>query len=315
MSERLDFNNVELENWRIEKINAICTTLANFFNYLSVPRPGFFEVRNGEEYVEMSYDTFSGTEVSSARMSVAPKITVEMTRYVLSEIYPCGSLLSGRFIPPEEIKAMMQKIIKRGIWNKNFLDSTNGYSLTIEEGVYELLWTYICNVCDIFIQKAKSLALNKKEDEKDNEDDMIKSVINNMSMDVFNSRNTDVNYGFDTDMENCAFQAILNILVSLSDSLETDTIDEEEIYFFYRLIFYGINTNEYPLEEREGDIKLKLLIEDCLSERGLYISDKACRLLFSILKYVHNMRGFMSNDLESEEFKIINRLMGFCQLV
>jgi len=217
---------------------------------------------------------------------------------------------------PSDIRSAIESRIKKGISNKSFLDYSepkqrkpvndqvynwntsqfyNG-GLQIQPDVPQIIWTYLSNGME-------SLTYGSTTNEE------IADKISLAEKTVLAQRNCSRNYGFNSDIENCAFQTILYVLVSITDWLEIDEIHSDEIQTVYKIIYprnlQGVFT---PTKNK----LLRKIISRAIEEKGLVPNKKALDLIATMMIDVEKR----SNNLENNDSRrIMTRMMAFCQPV
>jgi hypothetical protein len=278
-----------LLSWRDKTLKDLSYCLASFFNYLAEPRVGFISVVNAPDY----------------ELTIKPLITREMAHYVIEEIFPCGAMLSQEtfdiYPVPEALRNDMERMIIAAIANPSYVTpkktgkgKTKKMDLTIEAEVYQVLWNYASHGLD-------ALALGATSDEE------VAAKIAQAEQFTLNRRNCLRNYGFNDDIENCAFQALLYVMVSCADWLEVETITNQEVLTAYRIIFPP--DLQFKLTSGENK-RLQDIITGAILSKDLLPSEEAVGLLISIM-------GDISRELETLDSesgrRVINRLMAFSQ--
>lgn len=273
-----------LRTWADNKLVDLCYCLATFFNYLADPRPGFIAVN-----------------LINDPASVKPVLTRDMAVYLLGDIFPCMDVLTSDtfevYPVPEKTKKDIERLITDNVARKELLQNKNKSAafleFIIEPSVYQVLWIYITN-------SAASLALASSDIEEN-----IK--INNQLVSA--RRNCTKNYGFNTDLENCAFQTLLHVIITLNDWLEDDVITRSDVMTAYKIIV--------P-KELQSDIKevknaqVLDIIETAFIERNLYIDPATAGLIINIMGKFSQLTG--EKDSDNKE-RIINRFMILCNAV
>lgn len=140
-----------LESWRDRHLLNLCYCIAEFFNYITIPRIN----ANFMSVLEQNQEDSIG---------IKPKITWEQVNYLFSEIFPCGDMLKeGQFSiepVPLQIKSAVIEFIRNSISNKGYLGnikqrkSKNAQQkepaeqlsyLEIEPAAIQLVWNYLSN--------------------------------------------------------------------------------------------------------------------------------------------------------------------------
>ena len=281
-----------LIHWREKKMKDITYCLTTFFNYLSTPRMGFSPVKT-------SLDD---------PLSVRPVITRDMINYIIKEIFPCSSMINDDMLfevyrVPPDISNAITTLIKEEIENRSYLIPSKvknaenvSAELKIEPGVVQTIWTYLSKGMD-------SLAYLSTDDSE------IRQRILTAEITTIARRNCIKNYGFNDDAENCAFQSILYIIVSLTDWLEIDEIGNNEVKTAYKII--------YP-QDLQHDIKpssnrrLEEFIIEAIISKDLTPIESSVDLIITIMTDVIHI---INNLNETNSKRIMSRLMSFCQPV
>jgi hypothetical protein len=287
--------------WRDAKIRDLSYCLATFFNYLALPRNGFLEVSRAP-----------GT------MSTLPVISLDMCQYVLKEIFPCPAMTREEafavFRVPKDFEAAITETITEHITNQSFFTpmrtnqniltyhgaktvKMNVPTLELQPGVVQTIWTWVSNGVD-------SLAYGSESDEE------VRSKIEEAEAATLAKRNAIRNYGFNDELENSAFQALLYIMVAFSDWLETEEIGRAEVEYAYRLIVPP--DLQRPLT-RVKNMTLTEIITMAIVGVDLTPTDEAVELLSSAMVEVKDHMERLQASKPSR--KVINRYMGFSQPV
>lgn len=291
-----------LVSWRKKKIRDLSYCVATFFNYLSAPRNGFLQVSRD-----------SGVDTT------APMISLELCQYVLREIFPCLQMTQEKsftvFRVPIQIQDKIYKSIRKYVTNKSFtkqikssesltLDSRNVKNfpvnvpeLEIQLGVIQAIWTYISNGMN-------ALAYESSTNEEIQEKIELAEQLN------LQKRNTLKNYGFNDDLENSAFQALLYIIVALMDWLEIDLITKTEIEHAYKILVpKDVQVKLVPIK----NTTLREIISQAFTGVGLTFTDEAVKLASHVMVQVKNLME--ETDSDSNARRIISRFMAFSQPV
>jgi hypothetical protein len=311
-----------LSSWRDGKIVDLSYCLATFFNYLAAPRPGYAPV-------EVASEVDVGT--------VRPVISMEMAKYLIGEIFPCEVMgVEQGPIPKvsDAIDAALLRRIKKGVENKSFLvapktgkkskkeenreamvdrynkknhlpgaGSAPPSDLKINPGVTQLLWTYIANG-----MLSLTSGLDKVQDDREL-NSLVKERIEANEVSTLARRNAIRNYGFNDDMENSAFQAILYIIVALVDWLEAEQVTELEVETAYRII---VPKDLQKDLRKVADVKSSDIITGAIVSQNLIPSEEAVQM---IAGFMREISGYMKSLDEKNSRRVMNRLMAFCQPV
>lgn len=279
-----------LTNWRDGKLKDLSNVLSTFFNYLSISREGFSPVEKNP----------------TDSMSVHPVITRDMANYIVSEIFPCSDMIrESQFIvykSPDYITKRIERQLKDGISNKSFLATLSSKNvpkppdLTIDAGVFQTIWTYLSNGMG-------SLGMGAKSNEE------VLQRIAASEDTVIGMRNCSMNYGFNYDAENCAFQAFLYVMITLSDWLEDSEIGQPEVITAYKIIYpHDLQVNIIPSDDK----RVEDIILGAIVSKNLVPTTAGLKLLVTIMKDV----GRRINDLQNKNSRrIMSRLMALCQPV
>ena len=290
-----------LVQWRDKKIRDLGYCLALFFNYLALPRAGFLEVSR-----------------SPGTMSTLPVISLDMCQYVLKEIFPCPAMArEGAFVVfrvPDDFEAAITEAITQHVTDQSFFApmraeqnivtyhgtkkvKMNVPTLEIQPGVIQTIWTYISNGID-------SLAYGSDMDEE------VRDKIEDAEASTLARRNAIRNYGFNDDLENSAFQALLYVITALCDWLETEEIGRTEVETAYRLIV--------PPDLQRGLTRVKSatlteIITTAIVGVDLTPTEEAVELLSSMMVEVQGHMERLQTSAASR--RVVNRYTGFSQPV
>lgn len=291
-----------LISWRDGKIRDLSYCVATFFNYVSVPRDGFLQVSR-----ETGVDT------------TAPVISMELCQYVLREIFPCIQMTKENtftvFRVPNRIQDTIYRTIRKYIDNKSFikpikstesltLDSGNVKNfpinipeLEIQLGVIQAIWTYISNGMDALAYESST---NEEVQEK----------IEDAEQANLQKRNSIRNYGFNDDLENSAFQALLYVIVALMDWLEVDLVTKTEIEHAYKIIVpRDIQTRLTPIK----NTTLSDTISKAFVGANLIPTDEAVELAGNVMVQIKSLME--ETEANTNAKRIISRFMAFSQPV
>ena len=263
-----------LQNWIEKKTINICYCLSTFFNYLAKPRDNYLRVTNKQEDI----------------LTTKPIITRDMAEYVISEIFPCSNLIKKSYNKiPENFALFIDYHIKKFIENKEF--NNNKIQLTIEPTVHLVIYKYIKSI--------ESVISSFEEEIPDN---ILIEYIENQTM---SRRVCNENYGFNTDIENCSFQALLYIMTSITDWLDYNYIGKDEVLTAYKIIVpQDLQKDILPTRNK--------MIEDIISSeiitKDLIPTDEAVQFITSIIIEISN-NLYKENDKNFS--RIINRFMAF----
>ena len=294
-------NYPSLSTWLTDHLIDLSYSIASFFNYLSIERieQGFLQIKNDDV------------------LSVKPQITYEQVKYVLSEIFPCGDMLKENNYSigpiPSEISTAIRETIVENINNKNLLNkvdiekkkSTVNDQFSIEERALQLVWNYLSNgINTLFYSGIYSTVTNSEIDYK----------IRLAQQKGFNRRFSSQNYGFQLDVQNCAFQAILYVCVSLVDWLETSNIGYEEVSTAYKILVPVKRQTKLPEPNKElnPDSLYVKIISNAIIERELTPLSDGINLIIFILEWFS--KKLQSANTE-DNFKTISRFMIFANPV
>lgn len=327
-----------LQTWVNGKISDISYTLAMFFNYITSPRPQFLTVKNlmadkkvktyFENNLKEAFTSKEDGSVSRSSLSrfrtatVQPVINEKMILYLLEEIYPCAQILNDQATyndqpvvinkVPENIKANITGIIRNNIKDQDYLIKFTGpednYSLKIEPIVFQIIWKYITNL--VF-----SIVPNDNASIDNNE---VSIKIKQKQLTTIAHRPNVDNYGLNDPIENICFETIVYIIVTLTDWLEVDTIETEEIEAFYKILYPEL-TQTLPLSKLVNT-NYRDIITSAFAAKDLMITEEAIEILSGILQ--NNARFANQNIkllpstsvvIENKFFKLLNRYIGFCR--
>jgi hypothetical protein len=275
-----------LVEWRDAKIRDLAYCLATFFNYLSANRRGYLEVNR-----------------IPGAVSTPPIITMNMCRYLLTDIFPCGGMIQEDvftvFKVPMDIDKIIRQIIADNITNKSFFGPVKRSDqlgtvkeLEIEPVVIQMIWTYVSNGMNALAYGAES-----------NEEVLQKIAL--AESETLMKRNALKNYGLNDDLENSAFQAIMYIIVALVDWLELDEIGENEVMTAYKILVPS--DLQKSLREVKSDTLAEIITNTSIG-LDLIPSPKAVNLISGLLLQVQKWMEKTSTD--SSARRIINRMMG-----
>lgn len=303
-----------LEEWRDKHLINICYCVAQFFNYISKDRidegfTGLQGIKNNNKNDKSQIDD----------AFIRPEITWEQVNYVLSEIFPCGDMLKeGEYtIDPilPEIRQSLADFIKREISNKNFLSDIKYQIqetrksekkkiketlLKINNNALQIIWNYLSNGVNTLYYSGYYGIVNDKD---------IQDKIKYSETLALSRRSFMKNYGFNDEIENCAFQAILYVSVALTDWLEIDYIGIDEISTAYKII---IPPDLQGKMELSDDASYQSIISNAILELELIPTQDAIKLITWIMKWFANK---LKNFEDSDSLKIINRFMSFANPV
>ena len=284
-----------LVEWRDAKIRDLAYCLATFFNYLSVNRRGYLEVNR-----------------IPGAVSTPPIITMNMCRYLLTDIFPCGGMIQEDvftvFKVPMDIDKSIRQIIADNITNKSFFGPIRGSDqlltstgvkttgnrikeLEIEPVVIQMIWTYVSNGMN-----ALAYGANNNEE--------VLQKITLAEDETLMKRKALKNYGLNDDLENSAFQAIMYIIIALADWLELDEIGENEVMTAYKILVPP--DLQKPLREIKSETLTEIITNTAIGA-DLIPSPKAVNLISSLLLQVQKWMARTSTDQSAR--RIINRMM------
>lgn len=284
-----------LIEWRDAKIRDLGYCLAVFFNYLSINRRGFLEVKR-----------------IPGPSSTAPIITLNMCRYLLSDIFPCNSMTKEEpftvFKVPLDLAEGIRGIIIQNIANKSFFgpikaseqfQTATGIKtvklqipeLEIDPAVIQMIWTYVSN------------GMNALAFEVTSNEELIEKIALTEDA-VLQKRSALRNYGLNDDLENSAFQAIMYIIVSLMDWLEVNEITENEVMTAYKILVPS--DLQKPLREVTSETLTDIITTTAVN-LDLIPTPKAVNLISGLILQVQKLMEKTSTDESAR--RIINRMM------
>jgi len=193
--------------------------------------------------------------------AVFPTISSQMVNYIISEIYPCKSFLD----PSNELD--LHEHIDDKI--KEYLEETEK-KIRIDPAIYNLINIYLSNLYHCGV-------ITKAYEEE-----------------------SPVNYGYESNYQNCALQAIMYLTVAIGDWLELDIITDTEIKTAYSIV------DNHGNELKEADKLPEMFHSQCtqlFTSKGYQISDEAIFTLAYAMKKIQNNK---TKILES-------RVYGFCR--
>lgn len=291
-----------LISWRDGKIRDLSYCVATFFNYISIPREGFLEVSRQAEV-----------------NAVAPMISLELCQYVLREIFPCLQMTLEKNFTVFRVSLRLQNTIyqsiRKYVANKSFIQqikttepvtlesgdvkrvSVTVPELEIQLGVIQAIWTYISNGMN-------ALAYESSANEE------IQDKIEDAEQLNLQKRNALKNYGFNDDLENSAFQALLYIVVALMDWLEIDVVTQAEIEHAYKILVPpDIQEQLVPIK----NTTLREIISQAFTAANLIPTDEAIELASHVMVQVKTLMEEL--DTNPKARRIISRFMAFSQPV
>jgi len=291
------------------KLDEICYSLATYFNYLIIPRVGYFLVGNSKEGA-----------------FIEPRIDIMHIVYLLNEIYPCQNFnrdIVSNFILTEKFdnKSSKPKIkipqeakntIKNMIQNYLELDCLN----KVEDPVFRQSLNYKqindVKIDDDVINKiyqfkiAFDASLPMKEEN-------IKHVLLSML-----NKKTNTSFGFNTDIENTALQSMMYVISGLADSIANKYIGINEVISAFKILVPRELQDKYKLNYRDNE-HVRKLISDAFISKNLVISNEANQLLTDFMHKVENIKEnvFYYKDIDpfKDDTRVLNRLLGFSNYI
>jgi hypothetical protein len=291
-----------LASWKNRKIRDLAYCVATFFNYVSIPRDGFLKVSR-----ESGADT------------TAPVISLDLCQYVLREIFPCLQMTKEQtftvFRVSNPLQEAIEKFIRKNVNDKSFTKtikssetlalssgnvknfSVNLPKLEIQLGVIQAIWTYVSNGVNALAYESQT---NEEVQEKIEEAERMN----------LQKRNALKNYGFNDDLENSAFQALLYVIVALMDWLEIDIVTRAEIEHAYKILFpRNLQTNLVPIK----NTTLSEIISRAFVGANLIPTDEAVELASNVMNQIRTLME--ENETNSDARRVIGRFMAFSQPV
>lgn len=296
----------------LKKLDEICYNLATYFNYLIIPRPGYFII-------------------GSNNIDIKPVINYMHIIYLLNEIYPCSdfnSMLCGKnplpyeiiktnkgdktkIILPEKFRKNTRENIKKYI-DINCLDKVDDQIFKLSLTEYQSIDINNIEITGEVIEKiyhfwiTYKLVFPEKEDE-----------IKSYQLSLLNKRSTQ-KYGFNSEIEDTAFQSIIYVITSLVDSLDLKTVGINEVETSLKLLIPQDLQESFKLVPQD-DKSTRKIINDAFNSKGLTIDIVALQLLTDYMQKVNkiqeNVYSYKNINPFTPNARILNRLMGFSSYV
>ena len=285
-----------LKKWCYEHLESLALNVAIFYNYISINRlnQGFLEV---------------DSNIENGILKTKSKITWEQVHYIISEIYCCEKLiLESEYIIPKMSEKFYNSIsIKIKVSLNKLNNNTNP---EIKKESLELLWRYFCNSLSSIYYA--SIENNEKIPTEAN----IQKTIDYFDSLVTVKIDTQNNYGFNNEILNNAFQAIIYVSVALVDWLNINTIGTHEIETVSKILIpYNLDQQSYKKLKIENESEKSIfeqIITNAFLEKEIIPSKEGINLIILLMKFFSNN---LSDKLNQTNLKIINRFMSFSHLI
>jgi len=224
---------------------------------------------------------------------VNPILNGEMATYVIHDLFNCNivnsvSNISFPQITPSLI-SQIKILIKSGISNQYLKNMTE-----ISDQACNNIYIYVLSLAEYII--INSIDKNNK--------DLIQLTKDTENFLNQNKRDFEF-YGFNDDDENAVAQAILYIVVALTDWLDLDYATMTEFKFVEKLLYFNDNKEPINLLENPDSVIVKKLLTKMFYEKGIIVynqdMDYLSKLLYTIQENMKN-----NKQLENKVFFYAN---------
>lgn len=223
---------------------------------------------------------------------VNPNLTGDMTNYVIHDLFNCNIVNSVADISfPSITQSLISQIkilIKSGISNQYLKNMTE-----ISDQACNNIYIYVLSLAEYII-------INSIDQNKNDLIQLTKDTENFLNQ---NKRDFEF-YGFNDDNENAVAQAILYIVIALTDWLDMDYATMTEFKFVEKLLYFNEKEPINIVENPESMIVKKLLTK-MFYEKGIIVynqdMDYLSKLLYTIQKDMKN-----NKQLENKVFFYAN---------
>lgn len=332
-----NFNN--LENWAFKMLLMYSNAIGNFFKYLCEDRRDFMRVIKGSNIQELEGDKFAvygdysdmkynfanlGGEVKKVRQDgesksawvfplkvkpqvkqllfassfgVNPIVSVNVVKYICNEVFHCSfsSQFNNIYFPEvsEKMKATIESMITSVISNDPELYETT----TVSFQACNLLWKHVCMMCEHAYVSASF-----EDGFSDNEESAINKILEASKNSVENLKRDYVDYGFNTENENCIMQAILYVIVALTDSLEVDEVTMLEYNAMYNILLFDLR--KVPAKSSNSAMGINVL--KAFNDKGLIISQDMADTIGGLINKL---------SVSMSRVEVLNRIMFFANII
>ena len=329
----------DLENWAFKMLIMYCSAVAYFFNYLCQDRRDFIRVIKGSNLEELEGDKFAlygdysdmeynlknlggivknvnkdgekkkawvfplkvKTQVKqlifASTFGVNPVVSVNIAKYVAHDIFHCSFTSEFNNIYFPEVSDKMKTTIEHVITSVLSSDPELYETTTVSFQACNYLWKHICMMCEHVYVSASF-----EDDFVDNEGGAMKQILQASKNSVENLKRDYVDYGFNTENENCILQAILYIIVALTDSLEVDEVTMMEYNAMYNILLVDLPR----IKGKSVNSGFGLNVMKAFNEKGLIINTDMAEVIGGLVEK-------LSKEMNRKE--VLNRIMFFANII
>lgn len=324
------FNNVE--KWAYKMLLMYSNAIASFFEYLCISRNEFMpinteinidikDIDDDSFLVSGKNDTFkyqfsklegkykedkgwifpnkSRNEVKKlvykAGVGVSPTLSLNITKYVINEIFHCSFESEFSALRFPEISYDFSKTVSSMI--TSFIkDKKLKNSMIITSQTCDSLWRQICMLCENIYETASQ--------SEEGEIEAINNVLNISQSSVENLKREYSDYGFNTETENCALQSVVYNIVAITDWLGTYDVKADELDTCISILTFGMNSLKSFNTIDNNEVNN---ISRAFEDKGLVIGNKTSGRILGFIKKISK---------ESQNNKeVLNRIMFFSNII
>lgn len=333
-----NFNSVE--SWAFKMLLNYTNAIAYFFKYLCEERREFISIMKNTNIQELEGDKFAvygdysdmaykleklggivkkikGDNASrkawvfpmtvkedvkqlifSASFGVNPIVNVNVAKYVANDIFHCNFSSEFNNIYFPEVTDNMKNTIEHMITSVFSSSDPELYEIvTVSFQTCNYIWKHICMMCEHIYVTASF-----EDNFSDNEEDAVKQILQASRNSVENLKRDYVDYGFNTEYENCAMQAVLYVIVALTDWLELDEVTQLEYNTMYNIVLFDLD----KLPRRSVNINTASNVIKAFNEKGLIITVEVAEVIAGFVEKI---------SVEMKRREVLNRIMFFANII
>jgi hypothetical protein len=110
-------------------------------------------------------------------------------------------------------------------------------------------------------------------------------------------------FGFIDDTDNIIIQTFVWVLCGLNDWLDKDYIEEEDIKYMSKILFFGLSNDMLKQTETNEDLKIK--IKSALFLSDFYVSEKAANLMSKLFSNIKENYDFNTVGKRVRQLSIV----------
>jgi len=290
----------------------LINVISDFFSYITIKRDGYIDI---------------SSESIDSKLIGKPKLTDTMVKYVIRNILGVDIIYSTiqirRFIQFEFFEKLQISLMSKDQIEADFADHLSKDIQNVLKQVYtkddiELITNGAFNEITQYMNFVYTQFTISDQEELSLE--VIQSNIDNWTHRKGDNVFVPIDYKFNNDIYNTMLQSYIWVLCGLTDWLEKDTIDEIDVKFANKILFYGFETyfNQKININVSKNTPQYIVVSDNISRalytRDFFVSKTALEMLAknmsNLINQYHTDLLVYDKSVEEKEFsdKILDNL-------